>query len=150
MRIAATLTLGLTACGGAGVTAPQTATPSPAATVPTVGCSAWPGSEAFFTGSPVPDPSQENACFNNVRPRFEQVVAARQGTGIEVTYVTVDADARTLCEATYFNGRWRAASCGGRGPGRTFISGLTFPVHVRIVGWDERGCLAEPVCLTVR
>jgi hypothetical protein len=84
-----------------------------------------------------------------VRPRFDRVVAERRLQGVEVSFVVLDADSGTVCEVVHMNGSWRSSACGGTGPGLSFANNLAFPVEVRLVGWDDRGCLAVPVCLTV-
>ena len=141
----------LTACGGGdianlGPTAPtalSTPTPTP--------CSSMPGPEAnVFPDRAFPSADQEKACSGNVRPRIEDLVATRRDQGVEIGFNTVDSDALYSCSSKYFNGTWRGGSCGGVGRGGFFSNFLTFPVHVRVVAWDDRGCLAVPACLVVQ
>ena len=87
------------------------------------------------------------------------MVVSRRDRGVQVEFATVDPDASAMCWAVYMNGRPSGWGCGGgasggppsgvRGSGLSFSNVLTFPVEVRVLGWDDQGCLAEPVCVTV-
>jgi hypothetical protein len=70
-----------------------------------------------------------------------------------VTYLLADSAGRTVgrkvASRAYLNEYYGGGGCGGLGEASTFINDLTFPVAVRVVAWDERGCLAEPVCMSV-
>lgn len=146
-------------CGssGRGPTAPA---PSSVPEVATERCPAFPGPEIVnLPRWPVANPAQDAACSGNVRPTFKNIVVARRDGGVEVEFATVDPDANAMCWAVYFNGRASGWGCGGgasggvprgvAGSGSSFSNFLTFPVEVRVVGWDDQGCLAEPVCVTV-
>ncbi|MET0554675.1 MAG: hypothetical protein ABW221_16665 [Vicinamibacteria bacterium] len=133
------------------VMTPLVPPPLQAPTAQAPACSAWPGAEIVQIGYPGPAVSQETACRSNEPPRFERFDARRRAAGVEVTYDLLDSDSGGVCDVTYMNGRWQGAACGGPGgPLTAFSSGLTFPVEVRLVAWDDKGCLALPVCLTVR
>lgn len=147
-----TATLALAACADP-VTVPTVVpTPAPPLTPFVPACSARPDAEAVLAlREPGPASSQDAACRSNEPPRFENVVARRSMAGVEVTFHLVDPDSGAVCDVTYMNGRWRGAACGGTGgPLSTFSNNQTFPVEVRLVAWDHKGCLALPVCVTVR
>jgi hypothetical protein len=137
-------------CCGSSITPPSVVEPTPLPPTVATPCSAWPGPEAIHPGWPVPNPSQAAACLSNERPRFEQVVAERRLEGVQVTWLMVDPDSGSACDAVYMNGRYRSGGWGGVGRGLSFHNRLTFPVEVRLVAWDEQGCLAVPVCLVVQ
>ena len=128
----------LVACGD-GV-APTTPTPQPSS------CSASTDQVPFIPGQTVPSPAQATACQANARPRIENVVTLKRDGGLQVDYSFVDPDGETVCGFVFMN---RPAGGGCGIAGSVFDNSVSFPVAVRIVAWDSRGCLAEPVCRTV-
>jgi hypothetical protein len=110
-------------------------------------CSASLDSVSFIPGQPVPAASQEAACRANARPRLENVVTLRRDGGLQVDYSLVDPDGETVCAFVFMN---RPAGGGCGIAGSLFDNSVSFPVALRIVAWDSRGCLAEPVCRTVQ
>ena len=140
----------LTACAGnSGSPAMADPPPTPPPPTPPEACSPWPRSLAPLGTCPPPATDQAAACSGNARPRIEQVSAVRAQRGVSVTFFTVDADSQSISTEAYLN-HLGGGACGGLGPGGAFTNNLTFPVSVRLVAWDERGCLASPVCLTVQ
>jgi hypothetical protein len=100
-------------------------------------------------GWPLPSPSQDTACRGDVRPRIGQVAGGRRDQGVQVNFVVIDPDTTSVCDAVYLNGRYKGSACGGTGNKAAFSNFLTFPVQIRLTAWDDQGCLAAPVCLTV-
>lgn len=147
-------TAGLILCTLAGCshgpTTPTLVVPSPSPTPTVQACSPWPDTAAVQGMSSAPGASQEISCRSNEPPRFERVVARRRAAGVEVVYDLLD-DSGSVCDVVHMNGRWRGAACGGTGQALTsFSNNQTFPVQVRLVAWDAKGCLALPYCVTVQ
>jgi hypothetical protein len=140
-------------CGDGSTTMPTDVavprTPPPTAE-PVATCSVALDSTGLDERLPIrPADSQAEACASNERPRLVDVIAARRGPdGVAVEGDVVDGDARTLCQITLIDERGLGGGCGG-GRFGSFQSRVTFPLTVRVVAWDDRGCLAEPVCLRV-
>ncbi len=127
----------LGACGGG--SAPTMPT-SPAA------CSASTELVPLIPGWPAASPAQGTACQGNARPRIENVATQKRDGGLQVDYSLVDLDGETVCGFVFMN---RPAGGGCGIAGSVFDNSVSFPAAVRIVAWDSRGCLAEPVCRTV-
>lgn len=127
-----------------GADSPTTTAPSDAELFQVVVCPVRPlPSLSRFCWDPASD--QVAACAGRPRPVLD-VVASRELGGARVTYSV--ANAVRVASVAYLNTDW-GGGCGGPVGSGFFSPGVTFPVQVRVVAWDEHGCLAGPVCMTV-